>query len=441
MSNPNAVAPARTAPPPRWARGKALREPLALATLVLMVAALVLGGVNRSGHHLLVQLAALPAFYLLLRRPEPLPLPAKFACGALVLGALQLVPLPHALWTALPGRELAVQVLEAAGRGGGWRSLSLDPGATAAALSLVFAPLVAFLAVARLPWPAVRSLLGLVALLGAGLALLGVMQRMTGGLSVYGGGHTGYATGLMINRNHHADVIVAAILLLPLAISPERRRDTALPLSIVLVLLFVSVAATTSRAGILLALPALALALAVTWRVTGRRLFYGALAMAGLAALLATLPQFQSLAARFAETAIDDRTTIADSAWVAMRAFWPWGSGYGTFVPVYAAFEDLDRIHALYVTAAHNDYLQLLLEGGIAALATILGALLIIAHRGWALRSATAGGEQWLPFAVAIALLVHSWPDYPLRMSALSVLLGACLGAVEALKRGVAKNG
>jgi O-antigen ligase len=435
IPKPNTIYEARSALPTSQSFERGLREPLALAALLLVATALVVGGVNRSGHHLAVQLAALPAFYLLLRAARALPMPATFALVAIGVAALQLVPMPWALWTSLPGHELPSRVLEAAGIGGGWRPISVDPGATAVALSLMFAPLTAYVAFSRLPWRTVRRLLGLIALFCAGLALFGVAQRMSGGWSLYGGGHVGYATGLMINRNHHADIIIAAILLLPLAIPADHRRETNFAMSAVLVMLAISVAATTSRAGMVLTVPALALALGVTWRISSKRLVWATPAMALIVLLLATLPQFQDIASRFVTSATDDRVVIIDSAWVAMRDFWPWGSGYGTFVPVYAVYEDLDRLHALYITAAHNDYLQLLLEGGLLALLTMLVAVLLILRRGLALLTTPGSVEQWLPFAVVAVLLAHSWVDYPLRMAALSVLFGACFGATESNNR------
>lgn len=410
------------------------------AVALAMAAALLVGGANGAINHLVVQLAAIPLFISLLRNPSPPALMGWFVLAALAVATLQLVPLPPEVWVALPGRDQAAQVLDVAGLGAQWRPLALDPGAAAMALASLFAPIVLLFGVRTLDSDQRRRLLVGVAAFALASAALGVLQRIGGGLALYDGAHTGFSVGLMINRNHHADLIIAGVLLLPLALPAGASRHLALALTVVIAGLAVSVMATTSRAGMALAVPATLLSLALLWRLRARWILLAALVLALVVALIARMPAYSGLVARFSHVADDERMTIAANTLVAIRHFWPWGTGYGSFVPVYAAFEDLDRMHANRVIAAHNDYLQIVLEGGFAGVITLAGALAILAMLGWRLASRRAGLEGWAPFAVAIFLLVHSAFDFPLRMAALSCLMAMCIGCADAVQHEIAKK-
>nr|WP_237440891.1 O-antigen ligase family protein [Erythrobacter ramosus] len=108
----------------------------------------------------------------------------------------------------------------------------------------------------------------------------------------------------------------------------------------------------------------------------------------------------------------------------------PLGSGLGTFTEVYPRYEDPAMIQSAYINHAHNDYLELLLELGIA------GMPLFVAFLAWWTRNFV---RIWLneaasPFAVAGAIssgtiLIHSVVDYPLRTAAVSSIfaLSLCL--------------
>ena len=410
------------------------------AVALVLVAALLAGGANGAINHLVVQLAAIPLFVSLLRTPPRPGALGIFVLGALAVAGLQLVPVPPAVWTALPGRDEAAQVLGVAGVDIGWRPLALDPGAAAAAIGTLFAPVVLLFAVRTLPPEGRRRLLAGIAVFALASAALGVVQRIGGGLALYPGAHTGYSVGLMINRNHHADLIIAGILLLPLALPPGAPRRMAWAVSVVIGGLAMAVMATTSRAGMALAVPAALLSLALLWRLRARWVVAVGALLAVVAALVARMPAYSQLVGRFAGAADDERVTIAGNTVAAIRHFWPWGSGYGSFTPVYAAFEDLDRMHGYRVIAAHNDYLQIVLEGGLTGLFTLIGALALMAALGWRLATRRAGPEGWAPFAVAAFLLVHSAFDFPLRMAALSCVFAICIACADAVQHEIAKG-
>jgi hypothetical protein len=116
----------------------------------------------------------------------------------------------------------------------------------------------------------------------------------------------------------------------------------------------------------------------------------------------------------------------------AATAFMPFGSGLGTFVPVYSMFEKpADALANKYANHAHNDILQLWLDTGVIGLA-LMGVFAVwLALRSvqvW--RRARPDGASELDLSltraatIAIALIiVHSFVDYPLRTSAMMGLV------------------
>src|SRR3546814_16690937 len=68
----------------------------------------------------------------------------------------------------------------------------------------------------------------------------------------------------------------------------------------------------------------------------------------------------------------DVRPEIWADTWYAIGQHWPVGAGMGTFRPVFDAAERLEFVRPSYANRAHNDYLEYLLEAGVA------GALLVV---------------------------------------------------------------
>ena len=111
----------------------------------------------------------------------------------------------------------------------------------------------------------------------------------------------------------------------------------------------------------------------------------------------------------------------------AAKDYLPFGSGIGTFVPIYQRYERLEYLLESYVNRAHNDWLETWLEGGLLT-ATVVCALvacyLFLAYRSWR----TANPNFLVAYARAGSicvglLLIHSVLDYPLRTTALMVMV------------------
>ena len=130
---------------------------------------------------------------------------------------MQLLPLPPALWTQLPGRELVVEVSAAVGLGDHWRAASLSPSRTLNSLFALGVPLAALALAAIQPSRFREAFVWLILGAGAASAMLGLLQLMGppgGALYLYRITNDDVAVGLFANRNHHAVFLASLIPLL-----------------------------------------------------------------------------------------------------------------------------------------------------------------------------------------------------------------------------------
>ncbi len=132
------------------------------------------------------------------------------------------------------------------------------------------------------------------------------------------------------------------------------------------------------------------------------------------------------------------RRVLAATTTRAVADSFPAGTGLGTFSTIYRRYENPDRVTRQYANHAHNDYLEVALELGIA------GLLLIIAFIAWwamavarVWRSDVPGAALARAGTVAIGIvLLHSIVDYPLRTSAIAAVVAlACALLVPAPRR------
>ncbi len=120
------------------------------------------------------------------------------------------------------------------------------------------------------------------------------------------------------------------------------------------------------------------------------------------------------------------RSVFAERALQAAFDHLPFGVGFGNFQLIYPSYETPAIIVDKYVNHAHNDYLELFLEGSVGA------AILLIAYFALLVRQCAKGGMIDMQKAAVvgiIVILVHSLVDYPLRTIALGMVF-AILNAV-----------
>jgi O-antigen ligase len=430
-------------------------EPATLAAAFFLVAAIALGGGGADGpvtNGIVEALAALllvavAAMHFSVR---PLPNEAKaplgFIAAVLLLILLQLVPLPPAVWTALPGRENATDIYRLIGRSNAWRPLSLDPEATRAHAAALLVPTAMLLAAIGASHRGLILLNRTLIVAALGSALLGALQIAVGGPGLFLFGYTfdGVAAGLFANPNHQAELMIAGLVATGLMIRLEapqvriRRPGGEMMVHLGWLLFPVFMALTVaaqSRAGIILLLPATVAAAIVASRRkgTGRILIIFLAVIAAAVAIVAFTPGSLEYAMGLQTGRTEGRLSLLPDVIFTLQQFWPWGSGLGTFVPVYQANENLDQLQPLWVNHAHNDLLEWLLETGLPGailLLAVLGALAWRVFRLFRRRMATDPAPALAGIAIITLLLLHSLVDYPLRTRALAAVAALAIAFI-----------
>lgn len=417
----------------------------AIAVSGLLVSALLLGGGNWLFplYRLVVELAAVLVFAWFSlrswRRPENL---STWVAGILLMLAMllllvQIVPLPPETWHRLPGRELALSVYTAVGEPDRSAPISLDPSATRDVIAFFFVPITMFVAALWIGRMGQRQLLQIVAAFCLLNALLVTVQfQGFAWLTPY----TSYGrpgTGLFANKNHCALFLVMSMPAVAWAIMEGQSKIVAATTrrwAAIAAIGFVSltVFGCLSRAGLaLLPIAFVASSLIVAPPTLRRRqvtTVFGGFALI-LLLLAVVLPHTAVVAQALAR--FDAQSDLRYQFWPVVvdgiKAYFPVGSGFGTFRPVFAALEPLSIVKPTFVNNAHSDYLEIALEGGIA------GILLIFAFFVWFMMTAVVrlwvcrrGSTAFPPIVIAVAgiveLLLHSIVDYPLRTLALASL-------------------
>lgn len=352
--------------------------------------------------------------------------------GSLGLVLLQLVPLPLSLWQGLSGRDALQGATQLARQVPDWRPLSIVPGATlnaAASLVVPAAIMIATLGIAereRAWLPAI--LLSLVLL----CALIGLLQFSGAGFNnPFVNDAPGQVSGTFANRNHFALFMAIGCVLAPVwAFQEGRRPQWRAPVAVGLVLLFVlTILASGSRAGIIVGILGTVTGILVVGASLLRELrryprwvvLLLLLAVAGVIAGFVALSIFADRAESINRVVMDEgdedmRTRALPILFALERLYWPIGTGFGSFDPVFRMAEPDRLLKPTYFNHAHNDFLEIMLDGGLAGALLLVGA---IGWWGWAsfrtwfvgagLVRARAGS------AILLLILVASLFDYPAR--------------------------
>lgn len=348
----------------------------------------------------------------------------------LILPLLQLIPLPPAMWHELPGREFAVELDRLLGWSM-WRPLTLDVEGTIRSYLVLLPAAMLFVACLFLPAPNLERLLWVVlafALFGSGLALVQLVSG--GGSTIYVSGHSGFPVGLFVNRNHQASFMLVAMpvaaTIAALQLARGRPRLPVIIAAISAIVIFaLIVISTTSRMGTALLPIAFVIALLLLFRgqAAWRLSLPVILILAGIILVVALSGRMEQTLARF--SGMDDSRFgfWADVQWILERYMLS-GTGFGTFVPVYQVAESLEVLRPQFVNHAHNDYLEILLEGGVAGAALILLFFALLALASFKLFRSSVSIQRGL-MAIAgasgiVLLLLSSIVDYPMRMPALA---------------------
>lgn len=368
-------------------------------------------------------------------------------CAALVI--VQLIPLPASLWSALPGRDVYRVLPEIAGFDPPWRPFAVTPDLTWSSL-LSLLPLAAMILGYAAMSDAFRRfvVLGL-ACVCALSAVLGLAQLGSGDggfLRFYEVTNLDFAVGFFANRNHQAVLLVLGMPLIVVATrlsASEQVAKFAIWISSAIILFMLPmILVTGARIGIILAIYAVAIAVIISRtslpvRYTRRRhstpnamqRYIAPAAIIGIIIFTVTLSRAVAIDRIFATNAQHELRLIMFEP--LMKIFWtffPLGSGFGSFEPIFRQYEPFDLLRPGYMNQAHNDVLQLGIEGGIPALllsATLATWVVIAGWRLWRARPAEVNRALLIGrFASGMLpiFLVASLVDYPLRTPLLAVV-------------------
>lgn len=379
---------------------------------------------------------------------------------------VQLVPLPPEIWSSLPLRAPILtmdQLLDAPDR---WRPISLTPAFTWNSLLALCLPLAALLIAGALPANERIRIWWAVWVCALASAAFGLLQFMGGPRSVFylfRITNEGALVGLFANRNHHAMLLAIGILAAGWLVANEVARRNPRPLlvpaligSVVTFLLLIF--AIGSRTGLVCGIGSALLVYAVVRRsyrfepkpinqarnrqrlrqpmevrsARFRRIFLSVvpvLIVGALTALFYLSDRGNSVTRLLdSDAAEDGRLMTLAPILSLLREQWMFGAGFGSFARVYQIIEPNALLQEVYLNEAHNDWLQLPIEGGVPGtlifllgIAWIFFQLLGSARDGFGRKSVEAA-ETWVLAGAFVVLALGSATDYPLRAPSMAMV-------------------
>jgi len=375
----------------------------------------------------------------------------------LLIGAAQLVPLPRAARLAVAptltrvDRLLYLDAENPESRR--WAPLSIDGTGTASAVALAASGLLIFFSARTLfAGHALRLLLRTVAICGLIASGLAIVQHAVAPSLLYGlwppanRGASPYTP--FVNRNDLAAWLILAIPLTAgyLLARIESQRlgrgpaptaalldDTTVWLLGGLTAMTAALMMSTSRAGLTGAAASVVLFTGLSGDRISRRNRVALLAGMGLIVLIGFFyASSGALMMRFQETlatGVGGRREIWDTTRQMIRDFPLTGVGIGAYARAVSVYQ---APHEFSFNHAHNEYLQILAEGGIplAAIVGIAGVAGVIRARE--LLHSDRSASYWIRAGAVsgiFAIAVQSIWETGLRMPANSMLFAACCAA------------
>ena len=372
---------------------------------------------------------------------------------------VQIVPIHHELLMTLsPSVERFMSEFQLGYRATTSHTLSLDPPATATALGLFSAFALLLLGLMRtIRYLNLDSLLNQLMGLGVLLAILGIIQKslidpvdplLYGFWKPEFGGNP---FGPFINRNHFAGWMVMTLPLIigySCAVVYQSRRPAAhdwqgwmrwmttvegsrfLLVAFVVVALGMALALTGSRSGIASFAVATAVfgAFLLTRRAARRARVFAAIYLSVLLVSAVGWAGVDRAVDRFGRASSDagGRLTAWSDTLDIIGDFPVFGTGVGTYPRAMLLYQTTGR-DVMYAEA-HNDYLQLVAEGGLLVVVPALMALGVVAFI--VRRRLTSGGDDPLTYWMRVGavagiagILAQSVVEFSLQMPGNRVLL------------------
>lgn len=386
-----------------------------------------------------MQVLALPILAVGLWRIGALPASRVRTLGLIAMAAvallpwLQLLPLPQSWWLWAPARQALAHDLVTAGVSGASTSWTLTPAATLrGALSLLPATAL-FVWTLSCDSTTQRRLLMLCVALPIASLILGFLQLgapQDSLLNPYPEWVPAMG-GTFANPNHQGTAMLIGLgVCLAFAAGAIGARDPETgksrnpwPAIIAGMTLLLGLPLTNSRAAVVigvLMLVAAPLGMAASALRRSGRARTGVLALA-IAAVLSAIGLSAAMGWMKVDEVEEIRWIMRQATVALAAAHLPWGSGIGSFVPVFQQAFPEALLMPSYINAAHNDYAQVWLEGGLAALAVAAFAAVAVGVAITAYLRSHLGDRRllWSAMLGIFALLAHAGADYALRTPAL----------------------
>lgn len=418
---------------------------------LLVLAILFGGGGSAYGvYNLIVQFAALvilaanPRLFVAFVLGRPLAMVLLIGL-TVALPLVQLVPLPPYMWSVLPGRDLLLQSFDLIGVSDRWFPISLTPSRTLTAfLSLI--PVLAILVLAsalnRKGWIFV---LQMIVWSGVTLTMLGGLQLLTRNehfLLFRERVNPSWMYATFANHNTTGLFFLLAILaVVALHFTFGRARNSMWRAGFFFAAFAIAAILSQSRSSMGLLLAIFAVGAAITFqRSKMARLHKFAVALVMLMSFVGVLLAL-TVETRFGQSfgRFEDLDNVRPAIWSdtlsSIERFWPIGSGISSFPEVFEVDETLENVWAYHAGRAHNDYLEIVQEAGIAGLGLIVAWGLWCAStwkRAW---GGEYKGQATVGLCGLLVIALQSIVDYPLRNQSIlcvaAIFLSLLMNSVE----------
>ena len=355
--------------------------------------------------------------------------------GMLALGLIQLLPLRD----PLASKALTIPASKA---------LSFDPYATRMVLAQVAALLIYFAAVLVFTDSPhrLKLLVRTIVIFGFFLAIFGLTQSFVSPTKVYWFRELAQSTafGPFINRHHFAGYMELTLgIPLGLLFAGSLEKEKRFIYLFAALLMGIALIMTNSRGGIISLVAEILFLVALTMfrkrkryeaedksQRVKRAAMRAALALTLIVGLFGgvVLLGGESVLNRFVGTVnSDDPTTGRAHFWSVttdiIRAHPFIGTGLGSFGVVYTRYDSRNGLYRL--EQAHNDYLQVLSDGGIVGAALGILFIVLLFRMGFARRESRddfRSGVAIGALAGCFAVLVHSFFDFTLHTTSNALL-------------------
>jgi O-antigen ligase len=432
----------------------------------VLSASFLFGGGSRIGFlgDTVVQLVAVPllllSWGLWVRDRESLILLRQSSGGLLLAAAtlflavilVQLFPLPVSWFSSRIPSSATEATLPA-----NYLQPSFTPTATWAVALSSIVPFALFAGVSQLNVAERFKLVWLITSLGTLGLLIGFLQVIGGAqsyLRFFEFTNPSEAVGFFANRNHFAAQLYTLLIFASLwfaltangLIKPGVLNSRAIlwfaAAAALIIAIVAGLAMARSRAGILLSMAAI-IGIAAMFATSGQTALNShatrdqriLILVLGLALLFAMQFGLHRVLTRFEADPLDDlRTALTPATFKLAAKNMPFGTGLGSFVPVYANSENTGDLFTGFANRAHNDWAEFLLETGALGIGIIVLFLWWFALRiavVWRRKSVVeidrhAILQRGATLVIAL-LLTHSLVDYPLRTTSMAALFAfAC---------------